>query len=259
MIGNERSQPFAFATRMISATTSYSCFPGFAAAIAARYISRDTPIALSISATSAADLMFRCATTALCSGSERYDATIVGLMPSSAVIFSVCSARYGLRKCTRRPWAMAVGDARLELRHRRDRRDGRRPCLVRDGRLRAGPDDVGHREVVAEERLRVLVDVDQGRQPGQVDGEEVQERAVLPEVIRVGGVVHPDLVVAEEQDQAGADVLLEPAAAFAVDGGIEHGCVTSMNAPGTRRAVACSLDEIRVAANDWRGSRHDSG
>ena len=92
---------------MISATTSYSYFPGFAAAMAARYIWRDTPIALSISATSAADLMFRCATTALCSGSERYAATIDGFRPSSAVIFSVCSARYGLRKCTRRPCAMA--------------------------------------------------------------------------------------------------------------------------------------------------------
>ena len=93
MIGNDRSQPLALATRMISATTSYSCFPGLAAAIAVRYICRDTPMACSISSTSAADLMFRWATTALCSGSDRYDATIVGLRPSSAVIFSVCSAR----------------------------------------------------------------------------------------------------------------------------------------------------------------------
>ncbi len=93
MMGNDRSQPLAFATRRISATTSYSCFPGLAAAIAARYICRDTPMARSISSTSAVDLTFRWATTALCSGSERYEATIVGLRPSSAVSFSVCSAR----------------------------------------------------------------------------------------------------------------------------------------------------------------------
>ena len=120
---------------------------------------------------------------------------------------------------------MAAAMPLLELGHRRRGRDGRRLGLVRDGRLRAGPDDVGHREVVAEQRLRVLVDVDEGREPRQVDGEEVQERAVLPEVVRVGGVVHPDLVVAEEQDQAGPDVLLEPVATITVDGGIEHGCV----------------------------------
>ena len=143
----------------------------------------------------------------------------------------------------RRPCAMTAGEVRLERRHRRARRDAGRLAVVGDGRLRPRPDDVVHRQVVAEERLGALVDVDDRGQARQVDGEEVQERAVLPEMVGVGGVVHPHLVVAEKQDDAGADVLLQPLTARAVDGGIEHRWSPRMERAGHPPGGACSLDQ----------------
>src|SRR5262245_18871234 len=119
--------------------------------------------------------------------------------------------------------AQGAGERRL-LRRGRDRGLG---GAIRDRRLRTGPHDVRYRHVVAEERLRAGVDVDDRCQAGLVEAPEIEKRAVLAERIDVGRVVHANLVVAEEQDHAGADVLRQAAAAIAIGGGWEERAASS--------------------------------
>jgi hypothetical protein len=63
-----------------------------------------------------------------------------------------------------------------------------------------------------------LVRIDDGRESRLIDVPEKEKRAVLPEGIHVGGVVHPDFFVAEEEDEALADVFCQPAPAIATSG-----------------------------------------
>ena len=94
---------------------------------------------------------------------------------------------------------------------RRQRRHGprlRHPNLgreIRYRRLRAPPDDILNRKVIAIERLGTAVGVDNTRQGGQALSEKVEERRILTEVVGVAGIVHGRLVIARQQDQSAAD------------------------------------------------------
>ena len=69
-------------------------------------------------------------------------------------------------------------------------------------RLVAHPDDVIDGEVVAENDRLVRVKVNDGGDVGNGKSEEIEEVAVLTEVISVVGIIHRSLVVAEEHSDA---------------------------------------------------------
>ena len=76
------------------------------------------------------------------------------------------------------------------------------------GGLTAHPHDVVYGQLVAENSGDTLIYVQQGSQSGKVQAEEVQECRVLTERIGVVLVVHPGLVVAQEQEKALLAVVL---------------------------------------------------
>ena len=90
-------------------------------------------------------------------------------------------------------------------------------------RLRAHPDDVLHLQVVAEDRLPVLVDVDDRGQAGKIQAEEIEERAVLAVMVGVGRVVHRALAVAQEKQQPRLHLLCQFGSSLLVDFFVEHG------------------------------------
>jgi hypothetical protein len=71
----------------------------------------------------------------------------------------------------------------------------------------AGPDDVIDCELGAEDDLTPIVEVDDCGEPRIVNAEEIEERAVLSEVVGVGRVIHWALVVAEEEQDAARKLL----------------------------------------------------
>ena len=81
------------------------------------------------------------------------------------------------------------------------------PTLA-DGRLRPHPDDLVDGVIVAEERFLIRVDIDQRRQPGKIQPEIIQERAVLAVVVTIITIVHRALVIAEKKDHPRSDLLL---------------------------------------------------
>ena len=140
---------------------------------------------------------------------------------------------HGLRQVVQRPGPLHAGARRA----------------LGDGRLRPAPDDVVDGEVVAVDGVGAGIDVDHGRQLGIVDAPVVEERRVLPEVIGVVRVVHRRVVVADEEQQAVLELLLERRAPGDVDAGIEHGprlsaggcdCgCTADSVPARRKSPAC--------------------
>ena len=77
----------------------------------------------------------------------------------------------------------------------------------------ARPDDVVDGEFVAEDNLAVFIDIDDSGQAGIVEAEEVEERRVLAEAIGVVGIVHANFMIAKEEHEATAHVLLQTGAA----------------------------------------------
>ena len=65
-------------------------------------------------------------------------------------------------------------------------------------RLVAHPDDIVDGEVVAEDNRLVRVEVDDGRDVGDGKSEEIEEIAVLTEVIGIVGIVHRGFMVAQK-------------------------------------------------------------
>ena len=80
----------------------------------------------------------------------------------------------------------------------------------------AGPYDVVDGQFVAEDHLAVLVDIDERCEVRVIDAEEIEERAVLTEPIRIIGVVHAYLGIAEEEQQTTAEVFFQLCAAAQV-------------------------------------------
>ena len=76
------------------------------------------------------------------------------------------------------------------------------------GGLAAHPHDVVYGQLVTENRGDPLIYVQQGPQTWKVQAEEIQECRVLTERIGVVLVVHPGLVVAQEQEKAFLTVVL---------------------------------------------------
>ena len=72
------------------------------------------------------------------------------------------------------------------------------------GRLRSRPDDVVHRQVVAEEPVLARINVEQADQVGQFETVEVEEIAVLTEMVAVVGIVPRSLAVAGQQNESPA-------------------------------------------------------
>ena len=80
-------------------------------------------------------------------------------------------------------------------------------------RNRARPYDVVNGQLIAKDYFTILIDVDDGCQSGIVETEEVEERRVLTEAIGVVSIVHAHFMVAQEEQQATAHVLLQACAA----------------------------------------------
>ena len=76
-------------------------------------------------------------------------------------------------------------------------------------RHRARPHDIINGEFVAEDYLAVLINIDDCSKVGVVHPEEIQEGAVLTELIGVVSIIHADLCIAEEEQQAAAHIFLQ--------------------------------------------------
>jgi hypothetical protein len=107
--------------------------------------------------------------------------------------------------------------------------DGSRPHDARlrgplpDRRLRPHPDEVLDGQVIAVNRVRPFVEVDDPGQPGEIESEEVQERTVLPEVIGVVRVVHRALLVPKKEGEPRLDLRAQAVPSGDVNIAIEHG------------------------------------
>ena len=126
--------------------------------------------------------------------------------------------RYGARKCTGRPFCTAA--ATRSARAAAGAVAATAPCAARSAIDGCGPDHTTSASETSSPNSVSCPDVhvDQRGQPGLVHIPEIEERTVLPEGIDVRGVVHPHLVVAEKEDEPGADVLRKPSAAIAEGG-----------------------------------------
>ena len=112
-----------------------------------------------------------------------------------------------------------------------------------------GPDDIVDREFVAKDYFLAPVDVDDRGQPGLVQAEIVQERAVLPERILVVMVVHAHELVPQEQQDAVAHLLHEAGAAVDVCFLVKH--ITGFCCfPWCTRSRTCAWR----SAGRWRGN-----
>ena len=112
-----------------------------------------------------------------------------------------------------------------------------------------GPDDIVDRKFVAEDHFLAPVDVDDRGQPGLVQAEVVQERAVLPERILVIVVVHAHELVPQEQQDAVAHLLHEAGTAIDIRILVEH--ITGFCCfPWCTRSRTCAWR----SAGRWRGN-----
>ena len=76
----------------------------------------------------------------------------------------------------------------------------------------AEPHDVVHVDVVADEVFPAVVDVNHSHESFALLAEEVEETAVLAELVGVGRIVGRSVVVAEEQHQPAPDLPSQPVA-----------------------------------------------
>ena len=107
------------------------------------------------------------------------------------------------------PQRDGLAQPRLELGQRMGLGDAHAGAQLVQRGLRAGPDDVLDREVVAVERLVARVDVDDADERRRVEAEEVEERRVLAEVVCVVRIVVRREGVAREHDESLADFLAQ--------------------------------------------------
>ena len=81
-------------------------------------------------------------------------------------------------------------------------------CFLAECRLDTRPDDIIDGQIITEDDLCVSIYIDDGGQAGIVKTEKIQKCGVLTEAIGIVGIVDASLVIAQEEQQPAAHVLL---------------------------------------------------
>jgi hypothetical protein len=89
-------------------------------------------------------------------------------------------------------------------------------------RLGASEDNVFKGLIITENGFPIVVDVDNGRQPGQIETPEIQKRTVLSETIVIVRIIDGTLIIAEKQEYPGFKIFLQLLASLNVNIGWKH-------------------------------------
>ena len=113
----------------------------------------------------------------------------------------------------------------LELFHRQGLFHAHQLGVVGQRRHGAGPHDIVDGKFVAKDDFIAGIGIDNGRQAREVQAPEIEEGAVLAELVLVALVVHAHLVVTQEQKDAAAHLFTKAGAAVKVCLFTKHQCV----------------------------------
>src|SRR5580704_12022054 len=109
-------------------------------------------------------------------------------------------------------YGSAGGAGCRELGRQRSRRSdvgkASRLRLLRQRRLRTRPNDIIQRKIIAKKGLLIVVDINHYRQSGPVQPKKIKKAAVLPERIQVVLIIHAAVLIAEQQNEPLAQLLL---------------------------------------------------
>jgi hypothetical protein len=93
--------------------------------------------------------------------------------------------------------------------HGTDIGDAHRLAPFFERRHSPSPHNIVNRQVIAKDDFTVFVDIDNRSNARKVESEEIQHRGVLTEPVGIVGIVHAHLVIAQEEQQSAAHILLQ--------------------------------------------------